>query len=87
MAKLSPPERLRRWRGKLSYRHVARTLGCAASTLMRIEHGYALPGMMLAERIEAHGGGSAKEWHALRVAAARESAMRAAANTDGEHDA
>ena len=67
MAKTSPPDRLRKWRGALSYRKAAAVLGITAPFLLRLERGETLPGVPLADRIEAAGGGQARGWFALRI--------------------
>ena len=69
---LTPPERLRKWRGSRSLREAGLALGVDHVHLHRIESGASLPGYRLAESLAAAGVCPANAWIVLRVERARE---------------
>lgn len=62
MAKISPSEQLRRWRGDRSYREAAAILKCSAPFVHRLETGEKRPGAQLARRIERIAGVAVLDW-------------------------
>lgn len=71
MAKISPPERLRKWRGKRSLRVAAEEIGTDHGHLARLETGDRLPSYALAIRLEKLGVVVASAWEPLRLERAR----------------
>jgi len=67
MAKKTPQQRLRAWRGKRSLGEAAKLLATDRSYLHHIENGKKLPGILLASRMEKAGAGPMRPWLDLRV--------------------